>query len=122
MIKLLIVDDEPDLREVLALEFEMMGHEVSEASNGHEAYERILSESFDLILCDLRMPQGGGIELLERVQSMTGPRPAIILMTGLYDLDDRDLMKKGAFGVVSKPFNWTLIRELVGQLESSKES
>ena len=67
--KILVVDDEPDLRELLADEFEYAGHKPFLASNGKEAYDLCTNEEFDAVISDVRMPGGDGIELLEDIET-----------------------------------------------------
>ena len=65
--RLLIVDDEPDLREMLEFEFEMSGASVETAMNGRDALEKFKHQAFDLIISDIRMPGGDGVELIKNL-------------------------------------------------------
>lgn len=117
--RVLIIDDESDLREVLALEFQMMGHQVAEAACGRDGISMVEAQQFDVVLCDLKMPRGDGFEFLSCLresQVIKGSKPPVILMTGLFDFDNQALLDQGAFGVVSKPFDWPAIRELLAKI------
>ena len=68
MAKLLVVDDEKNLRLVVQKELSRQGHEVETASDGEDAWEAIESKDFDVLLCDINMPRLDGIGLLRRVR------------------------------------------------------
>ncbi len=78
MAKLLIVEDEENLRELYAEELEENGYSVTKASNGREAIDLVTDESFDLVIMDIRMPEMDGIETLGKIISMKGKLPVII--------------------------------------------
>src|SRR4051794_16759683 len=82
----LIVDDEIDLREAVAFDFERKGYQVLTAANGEEAYQIATRDNVDVILTDVRMPGGDGIELLRRLKDRDGWSPAVFLMTGYTDM------------------------------------
>ncbi len=75
MSRVLIVDDEPGLRQSLGLLLGDAGYEVTAESDGRRALDRALAEPFDLVLCDVRMPRLGGIEFL-RGYRQGGGRPS----------------------------------------------
>ena len=101
---LLVVDDEVDLRDIVASELEYMGAKVFQAENVTSA-QKILSENkIDLILSDIRMPGGTGIDLLDNVRSKNSETPPVILITGFADITVEDAFDKGAEALVNKPF------------------
>jgi two-component system response regulator AtoC len=102
--RVLIVDDEPGLRQSLGLLLGDAGYDVAAESDGRRALERALSESFDLVLCDVRMPQLSGIEFLRGYRDRGGA--ALVIMMSAYGGEDAALaaMKEGAYDYVSKPF------------------
>ena len=65
--RILVVDDEEIIRESLSFILRKEGYSVEEAENGKAAYDKLLEESFDLVITDLEMPQMKGIELLEEI-------------------------------------------------------
>ena len=75
----LVVDDDPDLRRLLALTLVDAGYRVEEASDGVTALERIARQAPDLILCDVRMPHLGGIGLAAVLAPHTPPIPIILM-------------------------------------------
>ena len=101
--KLLIVDDEPDLREMLEFEFEMSGASVTTAANGREAFEKVKSGNFDLVISDIRMPGGDGVELIQRMQRDSVKTP-LIFISGFADIQVDEAYELGASGYFAKPF------------------
>src|SRR5262245_52565869 len=84
--RILIADDEKDLREILADELRYCGCEVAEAENGKTAYALLESQPFDLIISDIRMPGGDGIELLKAVRKRDPKLPPLVLISGYSDI------------------------------------
>jgi len=105
MPKLLIVDDETDLRDAISENLELCGFEVATSKSGNEAIEILKKSQFDLILSDIRMPDGDGITLLDAVRKTNPKLPVLILMTGYADISSKDCIERGAQLVVSKPFS-----------------
>ncbi|MEO6392790.1 MAG: sigma-54 dependent transcriptional regulator [Pyrinomonadaceae bacterium] len=105
MANLLIVDDEPGIREVLTLVFERDGHHVRSAENGRLALGLLHQDPADLILSDVRMPDMDGIELLRNARE-AHPDIAVIMMTAFATVDTaREAFKLGADDFVQKPFD-----------------
>ncbi|HEY7819164.1 MAG TPA: sigma-54 dependent transcriptional regulator, partial [Vicinamibacteria bacterium] len=102
--RLLIVDDEASLRDMLAFVFNKEGFEVRLASNYTEGLADALKSSPDVIICDIKMPDGNGLELLRRVKEENARVP-IIMITGHGSTADAvEAMKIGAVDYVNKPF------------------
>jgi CheY-like chemotaxis protein len=101
---LLVVDDEADLRDIVASELEFMGAKVFQAENVASAKKILDDQSIDLIVSDIRMPGGTGIELLEYVKNKNVSSPPVILITGFADITMEDAFDKGAEALVNKPF------------------
>ncbi len=102
---LLIAEDEPDLREPLAMEFETLGFHVLQAKNGVEAYRIVESQKVDAVISDIRMPGGDGVELLKKIKALDQCFPVVMLITGYSDLSHDDAYHLGAEGILSKPFD-----------------
>jgi two-component system response regulator AtoC len=102
--RILIVDDEPSLRDALERMLAAEGYAVRRAGNGKEALDLLASESFDFILCDLRMPVMGGIALLKEITARKIPG-TVIMMSAFGTVETAvEAMKMGAYDYVSKPF------------------
>jgi len=102
---ILVVDDEPDLGELVAFEFELVGAGVLNASNGKEAFEIVRRRQVDVIVSDIRMPGGDGVELLDNVRGQHPTSPSLVFMTGFADISIEDAYDKGAVAMFGKPFN-----------------
>jgi putative two-component system response regulator len=116
--RLLIVDDEPVIREVLLERLESAGYHCQVAKNSKEALALIASQSFSLILSDISMPGGDGISMLRRIKS-THPNLDVVMLTGVVDVDTAiRAMRLGASDYLSKPFN---LDEVVLTIERALE-
>ena len=105
MAKILIIEDEKAIRNVLSniVIEEDKNHEVDTAENGLDGFEMLTQNTYDLVLCDIKMPKMDGIELLEKVIAIQ-PELPIVMISGHGDLDTAvESIKKGAFDYISKP-------------------
>ena len=105
-VKLLIVEDYPDTREMLALFFSSEGYEVVTVQNGREALDAIEQDpSFDVVLLDVFIPKIGGMEVLKEIHDRM-PELSVILLTALADKEiAQDALRLGAFDYILKPFD-----------------
>ena len=111
--RVLIVDDEPDIRELLEITLLRMGLETRSAEDYASATRLLHDESFDLCLTDMKLPDGDGITLVEHIQQHCPNTPtAVITAHGSIDLAIK-AMKCGAFDFVSKPVSLETLRNLV---------
>lgn len=100
---ILIIDDEEAIRNALRDILEMEDYEVEEAKDGIDALSKIKQNSYDAIICDIKMPKMDGMEVLERAQIIC-PDVPIIMISGHGDIDTAvETVKKGAFDYISKP-------------------
>jgi len=112
---ILVVDDEPDVAELLAEALVLDGHHVDMANSGAAALARLAEQSYDLVFSDMRMPEMGGVELYEQVaRRRPGVERRIIFITGdmLNPVTKQFLDRTGAVSL-SKPFDVDAIRRLV---------
>jgi CheY-like chemotaxis protein len=119
--KILIVDDEADFRNVLAFSFKRKGYQVMSAPNGEAAFELIQSERVDVVISDIRMPGGDGIELLDRVRSNSLDTPIILLVTGYAEFSTEEAYHKGAEALFCKPFDRNILEETILRLLMPRE-
>ncbi|HAW59247.1 MAG TPA: response regulator [Bacteroidales bacterium] len=104
MPRILVVDDERAIRKTLREILEYEKYSVDEAQNGQEAIEKVQSNDYDVVLCDIKMPGIDGIEVLEKVQEQ-GETP-VIMISGHGTIDTAvEAIKKGAFDYISKPLD-----------------
>src|SRR5277367_1375865 len=114
MAKLLIVDDEKNIRSHLATFFEGAGHHVKTADNGHQALALLsVDPGFDLMLTDYRMAEMNGLELLQETRR-EAPNLAVILMTAYATVENAvAVMKAGAYDYLTKPFTLDQVEHVV---------
>jgi two-component system, NtrC family, response regulator AtoC len=110
--RILVADDEPNLRRVLAAILTRDGYDVVEAADGAEAIDR-LDDSIDVVITDLKMPRLGGMEILAHVAA-DHPRTPVIMITAFGTVDSAvTAVKAGAFDYIEKPFEQEQIRSIV---------
>jgi len=111
--KILVVDDEQGLRDLLSFELSSQGYKVSTASDGAMALDKIRAEKFQVVISDINMPKVTGLEALAKIKEID-PDVEVIMMTGFATIETAvDAMKKGAYDFVRKPFNMDEITALV---------
>lgn len=112
--KILIVDDEPDIRELLEITLGRMKLDTRCARNVKEAQDWLAREPFDLCLTDMRLPDGNGLELVQHIQKRHTQVP-VAMITAYGSLDTAiHALKAGAFDFLTKPVDLGRLRELVG--------
>ncbi|WP_341524323.1 sigma-54 dependent transcriptional regulator [Pseudomonas sp. G.S.17] len=111
--KILIVDDEPDIRELLEITLGRMKLDTRSARNVKEAHDWLAREAFDLCLTDMRLPDGNGLELVQHIQQRHAQVP-VAMITAHGNLDTAiHALKAGAFDFLTKPVDLGRLRELV---------
>ncbi|MDR3726800.1 MAG: response regulator [Terracidiphilus sp.] len=116
--RILVVDDEPQVRTMIGVSLERQGYQVELASNSDEALEALELNAFELVLTDIVMQGGNGIALLERIHEKQ-PHLPVIMVTAVHDIGVAiDAMRRGAYDYLLKPFE----REhLVGTVQRALE-
>lgn len=116
--KVLIVDDEAHIVQVVSLKLRNAGYHVLTAVDGEEAFEIACAEHPDLIVTDFQMPYMTGVELCQSLvrEPSTANIPVLILTARGYALDDEDLQIGNIKGVLSKPFSPRAILQQVQDL------
>lgn len=103
MLQVLVVDDEPAIRQVLASQISKAGHQVTMADCGTTALKRLSRGDIDVAVCDIRMPDFDGIELVRRARE-EGIETSFLMITAFSSLDTAiDAMRAGAFDYLVKP-------------------
>ena len=121
MSRILVVDDEPSMREMLRIVLRRDGYEVVVAENGTQGLERLRAESFDLLLSDIRMPDLSGVDVL-RTAKQINPDIAVFMMTAFASTDTAvEAMRLGALDYFTKPFSMDELRlKIRQQLEARR--
>ncbi|MGH7820117.1 MAG: response regulator, partial [Candidatus Binatia bacterium] len=105
MARLLIVDDDPDIREILKDRLASRGHDILEADDGAQALETAARETPDLMLLDLDLPGTDGFAVLDRLRHETNA-PTVVVITAFASIEKAvQAMRQGAYDFIPKPFN-----------------
>jgi len=113
-LRVLLVDDEKDIVEVIQDRLEAYGFTVVTAGTGVEALKTLSMERFDGVFLDVKMPEMGGIEALEKIRKKDEKIPIIIITSSSTRESAIEALAKGANDFVLKPFEW---QELKGKIE-----
>ena len=101
--RLLVVDDEPQLLELLSLTLTLNGYSVQEAGSGPEALDYVTREPFDVVILDVVMAPWTGFETAERFRTLVRP-PRVLFLTGLHDQESTARGLELGDGYLIKPF------------------
>jgi len=102
--KILVVDDDPDIRTIIKDRFEKLGYQVFVAENGQEALKSVAQQEPDAIFLDLQMPRMSGMEVIRRLKDYSNL--PVIVITAFGTIDKAvEAMKEGAFDFITKPFS-----------------
>ena len=106
--KILVVDDDPDIRRILQDRLEALGYSIVTAENGRESLEKVAQEEPALMFLDLQLPEMDGMRVLKRLkENLKGDaNPAVIIITAYGTIEKAvEAMKEGAFDFITKPFS-----------------
>ncbi|MBF0137172.1 MAG: response regulator [Magnetococcus sp. DMHC-1] len=103
MARILIVDDQPDIRAVLRFRLEFADHTVDEAANGLEGMEKTLAGQYDLVLFDMHMPVMDGHEAVRELRRKGYTGRIVAVTAGVLSRDENQAMESGCSGFISKP-------------------
>lgn len=110
--RVLVVDDEPSVREILRTAIEQLGYAVDEARDGQVALDQVADSSYDYVFLDLRMPRVDGIAVLRRLREM-GSQARVVVVTGFVDdLLQLDPERDWPITVIPKPFRLDQVRAI----------
>ncbi|MFA6235997.1 MAG: response regulator [Bacteriovorax sp.] len=110
----LIVDDEPDILELMEEEFNYCGYNTLTAICGNDAIKILDSQKVDIVVSDYKMPNGNGMSVLSHVNKMA-IRPIFFFVSGQADVSVEDALRAGAKKFFSKPFD---LDELIKDIEN----
>ena len=116
--RILVVDDETHIVQVLSLKLRNAGYEVVSAGDGEEAFDLAVRDRPDLVITDFQMPYMTGLELARSLAAHAATRgvPVVMLTARGYALDDSELRSAQITEVLSKPFSPRAILDLAGRL------
>jgi two-component system response regulator (stage 0 sporulation protein F) len=117
--KILVVDDEEGIRDLIVSELEFCGAHCMEATNGLDAFELYKNENFDAVVSDVRMPNGDGLIFLNKIKDHNLPVKVIIFMTGFSEVPAEEIYDLGVEAIISKPFR---LDHMVSTLEMAMVS
>lgn len=109
--KVLLVDDQPELRRIFRRSLVKLGHEVVEAANGRAAVELVRLQHFDVVLSDVRMPDMDGVELLQQLCELDPELPVLLISGGLDAEAEHAAAAYGAFEYLMKPLAFEKLHE-----------
>ena len=119
--KILIVDDEPTIRETLSLVLREENFQCELAENGAEGLNRVKEKNFDLIITDLKMPEMGGLELMERAMTIS-PKTSVIIITAYASLESAiQALQFGAYDYIIKPLDFDDVILRINRLMEHRE-
>ncbi|MBX2986437.1 MAG: response regulator [Bdellovibrionaceae bacterium] len=110
---LLVVEDDWMLRNLMAMDLRHQGYKVHTAECGNQALEVLNKNKIDLIVSDVRMPNGDGLSLLDQIRAKDPQHPGLLFVTGHSEVSDRECCARGALQVLAKPFERQALRDTV---------
>lgn len=113
---ILVVDDEIDIRETVCEELIDLGYNALTAGDPKEAIKLLLMDQIDLVISDIRMPNGGGIAILDYVNNVETRKIPIIFVTGYADHSENDIKTLGGSALLPKPIDFDKFYELIGDI------
>ena len=119
--RVLIVDDEKNIRLSLGAALESMKHDVVQSSNSALALNELKKSTFDVVLLDLRLSQESGLDLIEEILRLS-PRVAVILVTAYASIETAvEAMRRGAFDYLPKPCTPEQLRQVLARVEKTRK-
>lgn len=120
--RVLVIDDEPDICELLSLTLSRMGLFCDAAANFKQGIEALIHNEYSLVLTDMRLPDGDGIDIVKYIQKHK-PQVPVAVITAYGNVEGAvNTLKAGAFDYLSKPVDLLILKELVNTATSLKES
>ena len=111
--RILVVDDDPDVREIIALTLGEAGYNVYEACDGLDALESLKKRSYDALVTDYHMPKMDGLELLDLVQAMWPKLPVIVASSDSFLRTEGERLLAPAYALLEKPFERTDLLQII---------
>ena len=112
--RVLVVDDDPPIRSLIAKVLDRQGIDVSTASDGQEAIELLQKGNFEAIVLDLMMPVKNGYDVLDFIDALPDRRFGVVVVTAGADRELNQLKSPSVHSVIRKPFDIALLGDIVG--------
>jgi len=112
---ILVVDDEPDMCEMLVTILYKEGYVTDMANNGKDAIKRVKDGGVDFVLLDIMMPEMGGIETLRQIKAVRHDIPVVMITAYATLKTAQESMRLGAYDYITKPFNLECVKEVIKQ-------
>lgn len=112
---ILIVDDEPDMCEMLTRILYSEGYLTDIAGSGKEAVWKVRTGNVDFVMLDIMMPEMGGIETLQQIKAVRHDIPVVMITAYATLKTAQEAMRLGAYDYITKPFNLECVREVIKQ-------
>ena len=124
MARILVVDDDDDIRELLSISLGIDGHAVEDARNGYLALEMLASSGFDLVILDVNMPHLNGLQVVSQLRaSSSSPQPMVLMLSALATAADVEAgLAAGADEYATKPFQIRQIGHYVDRMLAGRTS
>ena len=124
--KILIIDDNADIRLLLEMTIKAMGHELNSTPSGLEGLEMIRRERYDLVLLDLTMPNFSGLDVVNTLdeEGLCRQQPIVLFTASYLGISDteKEIMDKGIHSVLSKPSDIDQIMQRINEIQAECES
>jgi NtrC-family two-component system response regulator AlgB len=118
--RILIIDDEPNIRKTTSVTLETLGHECEQTQNGADALGLLKKASFDAAFLDLRLGEDNGLELIPKLLALE-PKLNVIVFTAYSSIDTAvEAMRRGAVDYIAKPFTPEQIRQSMARIETNQ--
>lgn len=117
--KILIIEDDEEMRSLLRDFVEEEGYEADTVGNGYEAFRKLVKEPFDLVVTDVRMPGLTGLDILPRIRKLQPGIPIIVITAFGSEEVYRRALERGATAYLEKPIHFQKLREVIHQMVSS---
>ena len=118
--KILVADDEANVREVLVELLQLLGHDVVQASGGHEALDVFDTQAFDLVLTDLGMPDLSGWDVVDAIRKKDHRIPVVLATGWGSQIGDTEASCRGVTRVMAKPFTVQKVSSLIAEIQGAR--
>ena len=115
--KILIIDDDPEIVEMLEVFFKSIGHQVAAAVTASDGIKQVVMYSPDIVFLDIRLPDKDGIEALKEIKKINKNLP-VLMITGYKEAEKViEAFRYGAIDCLLKPFNFDYIKNILSQIK-----